>query len=128
MVIQRLTSSFIRHQRSGKIFIRAFHLPRHIFHCSKETRASFPQIRSREIMKLFTDQGNPFTLKVLSAFNVVEKNVEIEIVDRKSKILFFIFGKWFAYIFRNDITYILKYLTPSHPRCHTLSQTIRFLH
>ena len=36
-------------------------------------------------MKLFTDEGNPFTLKVLLASNVAKADVEIKVVDKKSK-------------------------------------------
>ena len=37
------------------------------------------------MMKLHTDKGNPFTLKVLSACNVAGSNLEVNVVDRKSK-------------------------------------------
>eukprot|EP00795_Rhopilema_esculentum_P014790 gene14790-5897_t len=35
-------------------------------------------------MKLFTDEGNPFTLKVLLASNVAKADVEIKVVDKKT--------------------------------------------
>ncbi len=37
-----------------------------------------------KIMKLFTDKGNPFALKVLSACNVCDVKMELQVVDKKS--------------------------------------------
>ena len=79
MLIQALRSTFLRHNKSGIILIRRLSV-----NC--QNLFSFSQKRPTEIMKLFTDQGNPFTLKVLSAFNIAKKNVDMEIVDRKSKL------------------------------------------
>lgn len=48
--------------------------------------AAAPESLLERMMKLHTDKGNPFTLKVLSACNVAGSNLEVKVVDRKSKL------------------------------------------
>ncbi len=45
------------------------------------------------IMKLFTDKGNPFTLKVLSASNLSNAEMEIRIVDKQGEYLILLKNK-----------------------------------
>ena len=87
MVIQVVRSFPSKYFGYSNIPIRALHLCRIFPSSGKDIVEGFRQKRFTGSMKLFTDEGNPFTLKVLSAFNVAKKQVEVEVVDRKSECL-----------------------------------------
>ena len=83
MVIRSLTCSLVRKQKPGKLSSRRLNLHSSTVQGFKAL-ASFLPTRIRN-MKLLTDRGNPLTLKVLAAFNIAQKEVEVNVVERKSK-------------------------------------------
>ena len=51
--------------------------------CDVPVKEFSPKISA--IMKLITDKGNPFALKVLSACNISGANMTLDIVDKNSE-------------------------------------------